>query len=87
MKNEGICQDCIHKTSCMYKNENSSPVYYCEEYESCPHQKVRGDEVQTKVEKEKVDAYFSGLCVNCDNRKDCCIRNSEHVIWHCEEYV
>ena len=30
---------------------------------------------------------YTGLCVNCDNRKDCKIINSDFVIWHCEEYL
>jgi hypothetical protein len=29
---------------------------------------------------------YTGLCVNCDNREDCKIRNNDFVIWHCEEY-
>lgn len=36
------------------------------------------------IEKEE---KFTGLCVNCDNRKECKIRNNEFVIWHCEEYL
>ena len=29
---------------------------------------------------------YTGLCVNCDNREECKLRNDEIVIWHCEEY-
>lgn len=29
---------------------------------------------------------YKGLCVNCENRKDCAIRNKEIGVWHCEEY-
>lgn len=35
---------------------------------------------------EKTEEKYSGLCINCDKRKDCKIRNNECVIWHCEEY-
>uniref|UniRef100_A0A7C4CB78 Uncharacterized protein n=1 Tax=candidate division WOR-3 bacterium TaxID=2052148 RepID=A0A7C4CB78_UNCW3 len=29
---------------------------------------------------------FKGLCVNCENRHDCAIRDKEIGVWHCEEY-
>ncbi|MGQ9708129.1 MAG: hypothetical protein ACUVUR_04565 [bacterium] len=29
---------------------------------------------------------YKGLCLNCENRKDCSIRNNEIGVWHCEEY-
>ena len=29
--------------------------------------------------------YF-GLCINCDNRHNCSLSNSEGGVWHCEEY-
>jgi hypothetical protein len=29
---------------------------------------------------------YLGLCVNCAERFECQIRDSETVIWHCEEY-
>ncbi len=35
----------------------------------------------------KKEVKYTGLCVNCDNRKDCKIRDNAHVIWHCEEYI
>ena len=36
---------------------------------------------------EDTKVKYTGLCVNCDNREDCKIRNSDYVIWHCEEYL
>ncbi len=30
---------------------------------------------------------FKGLCMNCENRKDCLLPKSEGGVWHCGEYV
>ncbi len=37
-----------------------------------------------EVEMKKLE--YTGLCTNCDNRKECKIRDKDFVVWHCEEY-
>lgn len=41
---------------------------------------------EQKYKDIKHEAKFTGLCINCDKRADCILRNDEYVIWHCEEY-
>lgn len=40
-----------------------------------------------KIPKVEEKVAYTGLCVNCDERKSCKIRKAEYVIWHCEEYI
>ncbi len=30
---------------------------------------------------------LQGLCINCDNKKDCNIRDTSKKVIHCEEYM
>ncbi|MBI9067470.1 MAG: hypothetical protein JEZ09_09275 [Salinivirgaceae bacterium] len=48
-------------------------------------------EVSSKEEKSEKETKsdvqnYTALCVNCDERANCKIRNNTSAIWHCEEY-
>ena len=43
-------------------------------------------EIVNKKRLTNQEIKYTGLCINCDKREECKIRNNEPVIWHCEEY-
>ncbi len=84
----GLCITCNHVADCAYIRNNKQPVVFCEEFDSTVPT-VKEEEVAehfpTVAEMSEWDEY-KGLCLNCENRKDCAIRNKEIGVWHCEEY-
>jgi hypothetical protein len=87
MKNEGLCQTCIYNGICMFKTDSSQPINFCEEFNSGLDILMEDPLIMTNKERIPTNTQQTGLCINCDNRNDCSIRNSNHVIWHCEEYL
>jgi hypothetical protein len=87
MKKEGICQNCIYKEDCIYKIDSKQQIIYCEEHNSCLPIKTEKPLQKSEAILVVTNSKFTGLCINCDNRNDCTLRNSNHVIWHCEEYI
>jgi hypothetical protein len=85
----GLCETCNHAQDCSYIRNTEQPVVFCEEFDCCAPPIT--EEVQAQVtaptaeDMRKWDEY-KGLCVNCDLRETCALRNSEIGIWHCEEY-
>ncbi len=85
----GLCSTCNHARNCGYIRNTEQPVLFCEEF-GCYVPPVAEElpvevEAPTLQELEDWDKY-KGLCVNCENREDCAIRNPETGVWHCEEY-
>lgn len=63
-------------------------MLFCEEFDSTVPtitEETTVESFPTLEEMREWDEY-KGLCVNCENRKDCAIRNKEIGVWHCEEY-
>jgi hypothetical protein len=75
--------------NCSYVKNSDQPVLFCEEFDcyTPPVVEVQPTEVQspTLEEMNEWDKY-KGLCVNCDNRDNCAIRDVDTGVWHCEEY-
>ena len=81
--NNSICSSCRHEASCTFINHSNEPILMCEEFEL--ESVAKKIIAETRVV-EHVNG-FTGLCLNCDNREFCKLRNAESVIWHCEEYA
>ena len=87
-----LCSNCKNDSDCTFKKNRRKPSFYCEEFEVDMgfSTKIAGKEKPlsiTSVDAEDVDSKnFTGLCSNCDNRKNCSFPKPEGGIWHCEEY-
>lgn len=97
-----FCENCTHFPTCTYPKINGRPIYYCSEHEAwkeclgevslallkskkgAPPSGRPGSE---NPEKEKENVELRGLCINCENRKDCTFPKPPGGVWHCEEYV
>jgi hypothetical protein len=85
----GLCVNCNHRTACGYRRDPARPVVFCEEFECFTPPSVEAAPVTVPAPTEQDMAdwdKYKGLCVNCDNRETCQIRNAEIGVWHCEEY-
>jgi hypothetical protein len=85
---QGLCSTCNKAAHCGYKARNKRAVLFCEEFDSTVPtitEETTVESFPTLEEMREWDEY-KGLCVNCENRKDCAIRNKEIGVWHCEEY-
>lgn len=89
MSNNSICITCDNEPGCVYLSKPGRSIFSCEEFYLDHKTEDKYEEV-VKIEKERIEkenSIYSGLCVNCELRKDCKIRNENFVIWHCEEYL
>lgn len=84
----GLCATCNHARKCGYLQNQRQPVVFCEEFDSFTPPLLEEQVKETAPTAEEMREWdeYKGLCVNCDNRKDCTIRNKEIGVWHCEEY-
>ncbi|MEO0009863.1 MAG: hypothetical protein ABIK51_05030 [candidate division WOR-3 bacterium] len=85
---QGLCITCNHAVACVFRRHNSKPVLFCEEFDSSVPTVEEPITVESYPTAEAIREWeeFKGLCVNCENRTDCVIRNREIGVWHCEEY-
>ena len=94
MNYNSICSSCQHESTCSFINHSSKPIIMCEEFEiQIPSEKkkarvysARKAPVLMKSKSIKQAQYFTGLCMNCDNRMTCKLRSNTSIVWHCEEY-
>ena len=92
MEYRSLCSSCKNDPDCTFKKNRPKPSLYCEEFEvdTSPSVKTTGkykSPETTSVDAEEDDSSkFTGLCINCDNRKTCAFPKPEGGIWHCEEY-
>lgn len=88
---QGLCVSCNHSRTCAFRRNPGQPVLYCEEFDSYTPPTI--EELATEPETAPTSAdlaewdQYKGLCVNCENRHDCAIRDKEIGVWHCEEYA
>ncbi|MCX7732060.1 MAG: hypothetical protein N2248_02725 [candidate division WOR-3 bacterium] len=85
---QGLCITCNHAAGCVFRKRNKKPVLFCEEFDSSVptvEEQIVEESYPTVEEMREWDE-FKGLCVNCENRNDCMIRNRDIGVWHCEEY-
>ena len=87
-----LCTTCDHGGLCLSRKTLIRPVHYCEQFEArvtpgntrpmAPPRRLRPVEEATQE-----TSGYSGICVNCDLRRECRNSRDEAGIWHCEEYV
>lgn len=86
----GLCTTCNRAKGCSYLRNPGQPVLFCEEFDSFTPpviEEVAAEDNRPPTIQEMNDwEKYKGLCVNCDSREDCTIRNQEIGVWHCEEY-
>ena len=91
-KYPGLCSTCKNAPFCTFSRDRQKPVLNCEEFEVDTDPLVKNAENDDPVEIVSADAgkkdlnKFTGLCINCDNRRTCTFPKPEGGIWHCEEY-
>ena len=90
---QGLCMTCRNNTICPQARDSQHPVLYCEEFDDYipPEQEdfsvsTSSIEVEKSDEEKKISENYKGLCVNCENRKNCTILKPSGGVWHCEEY-
>lgn len=80
---------CNHALTCSFRRNPDQPVIFCDEFDSYTPpvtEDISSEPAPTLNDLNEWDQY-KGLCVNCENRKDCAIRDKEIGVWHCEEYA
>jgi hypothetical protein len=67
------------------------PNFYCEQFEiDTPVPVITVEKEQPFVAgpagARKDSGRLTGLCIDCEGRKNCSFPKSEGGVWHCEEY-
>ena len=83
---KSICSTCNEMEKCFSNRSVTEPVFFCEEFNNSVHAQNKSIKNDEESVKENTDNK-TGLCINCDNKENCTIRNDNAVIWHCEEYL
>jgi len=88
----GLCLTCKKADTCNFPRDIDHPIMNCDEFDGYVLPK-KSKETPYKPGPRTVSSYkskvinkYSGLCVNCDNRKICSYPKSGKTIWCCEEY-
>ncbi len=90
----GLCSTCNNAPSCFY-HHSRGPALFCELFDN-----YAPATVQTRVTKAEPKAApsiaeraadgeaaeYTGLCMNCENRRVCNHPKPEGGVWHCENY-
>ena len=87
-RHRDLCGTCNHRPGCINRGTVEEPVFYCEEFDAyIPVSRVSlGSASQASSNGKKGSDKYKGLCLNCEDRKTCTIRDLEGGVWHCEEY-
>ena len=87
---QGLCVTCIHADDCVYMRKSKSPVQQCNEFAvSCNQERpnrLSAAAITAAVVSESQDELYRGLCMNCDERKNCGPTKTRAGVWQCEEY-
>ena len=90
----GLCMTCNNAPSCFYR-ATRGPSLFCEMFDDYVAPVVRTFDRESPVSSgspvafgatEDITAGFTGLCMNCDNRRTCRHSQRGGGVWHCEEY-
>ncbi len=87
MNYNSICSSCRHESSCTFINHSPNAILMCEEFEIEAVEKKEIEQALTSLLIINSSTDYTGLCINCDNRVTCQMRNNDSVKWHCEEFV
>jgi Zn ribbon nucleic-acid-binding protein len=85
-----LCANCKHQGNCAFLQKTCTPIMECELYECGLSDKPRlmvVNKACTPAEaySESDDALL-GLCINCENLRDCRLPRPVGGVWMCEEY-
>ncbi len=92
----GLCITCNYGPTCVRRQHHGKPVWYCEEFDDympSPSKAVISNSIlmpDISLDKPQVkeeSAEYSGLCVNCDNRRICALLKPESEVLQCNEYI
>jgi hypothetical protein len=85
----GLCTTCDHRDDCVYAGIDIQPVVFCEEFRADATAEMASlDNAGIPSDPAlQVEVRLQGLCVNCDNRKDCVHEKPDGPINYCEEYA
>ena len=90
----GLCEVCVNAVKCVYLRQARSPVLQCGEFDLCqPSATVASDHGPASAglrrspnARQGDSGTHTGLCRDCENRRDCTFPRLEGGVWHCEEY-
>jgi len=87
---ESLCSNCKHQGGCAFLQKACTPILECELYECGLSEKPRLMVVKkpcaTAEALPESDDALMGLCVNCENVRDCNLPKAASGVWMCEEY-
>jgi len=93
LENNDLCLTCNYGPTCVRRKHHGKPVWYCEEFDDfqpAPAIAVIRKSAAKREEKSadgnKARGASMGLCIDCENNRDCAIPKADSGIWHCEEY-
>ncbi|MEQ8364879.1 MAG: hypothetical protein RIF39_06820 [Cyclobacteriaceae bacterium] len=81
----GLCETCIHKTSCVYRIQSNKIILQCELFEIGKANNLYAHRNDWEYKELKVNSR-KGLCSNCLNEPHCQLPKANGGVWHCEEY-
>ena len=87
---QSLCSNCRHQGDCAFLQKAGEPILECELYECGLSEKPRLRVVKkgrASVEAQpESDGAPLGLCISCDNLRDCRLPRPASGVWMCEEY-
>jgi hypothetical protein len=85
-----LCANCRHQGGCAFLQRACAPILECELYECGLSEKPRLMVVKKPCayaeDLPESDDVLLGLCVNCENLRDCNLPKPAGGVWMCEEY-
>jgi hypothetical protein len=85
-----LCSNCKHQGGCAFLQKACAPILECELHECGVSEKPRLMVVKkTGAPHEALpdsDDALLGLCINCENVRDCKLPKDPGGVWMCEEY-
>ena len=92
--NQGLCGTCNNAPSCFFL-ASRGPALFCELFDNFvpPAARTGGAEIAPStvsslgdMSAEEAASTYTGLCMNCENRRTCRHPKPAGGVWHCEEY-
>ena len=93
-ESQGLCLTCNNAPSCFY-HQSRGPALFCELFDNYAPLAFQTDVAMappaatpsvTDRAAEGEAAEYTGLCMNCENRRVCKHPKPEGGVWHCENY-
>ncbi len=84
----GLCMNCLHAPNCMHRLNHKNPIMFCEDffYEKREEDLNSNSNLNITSSCYEEESQYSGLCMNCSNRKDCSSKVVRSGVVNCNEY-